>query len=132
MVVILLPPLVLLFAKIYFAHYLYNFAVDYTTLQLLIILVISPVVEESVFRGLLHDLLFKYSAHVGINFILINVVFVLLHVHKHLGAIYLLFIFVCGMILSMVKYISNRLIYTIFLHIYYNLIFIIFTVGGGR
>jgi membrane protease YdiL (CAAX protease family) len=128
--VVLLPALILLMAKFYAKSYLLQFSLHHITVtQLLLLILISPIVEEIVFRGLAQDFLLKIIKNKYISFTLVNLTFTLFHLHKHLGFIYLLFVFSCGIILSIVKYQFKYLTYPISLHLYYNLLFVVFTLG---
>ncbi|MBY0378868.1 MAG: CPBP family intramembrane metalloprotease [Burkholderiales bacterium] len=123
--IVLLPIAVLFLGDCFFGDYSKQFQSYYTNTQILLLVIISPIFEEIVFRGLIQDFLVKKIKCKYLAFTSVNLLFVLLHIHKNMGIIYLMFVFICGMIFSVVKYKSSRVLYPIVLHSYYNLLFIL-------
>ena len=127
--IILLPIIILFIGKYLLVGYFYQFQFDYTYTQLLLLILVSPLLEEIVFRGLVQDFLLKKIKYKYVAFVGVNVLFVLIHIDKNTGSIYLIFLFICGIIFSVVKEKSGRLLYAILLHTYYNSLFITFTMS---
>jgi membrane protease YdiL (CAAX protease family) len=118
--VILLPIVAL------YLHYILHLPfLNYSlTTNLLILLIVSPILEELTFRGLLQDLILNKTKNIILTVILVNIAFVLLHCNVNNSVVYLFPIFICGIIFSVSKIYHKRLIYPILLHVYYNLCFI--------
>jgi membrane protease YdiL (CAAX protease family) len=92
--------------------------------NILILLVVSPLLEEFTFRGLLQDLILNKTKNYIFTVFLVNIAFVLLHYNINNNIVYLLAVFTCGIIFSVVKIYYGRIVYPIMLHVYYNLCFI--------
>lgn len=124
---ITLPIIILCIGRIILPDWFDLFYQRYTIANLIFIIIISPVLEETVFRGLLQDLFLKYLTNKYLAIFLLNLLFCTSHIYKNSDIIYLLFILICGIIFSMVKYKHGWLYYPIGLHMYYNLLFVIFS-----
>lgn len=124
---VLLPLLILLLVRLSNLSYLHSYANVYSSFDIILLLIISPVVEEIVFRGLVQDSLLRYIKHEGLVFILVNILFVLIHIIKNNGIVYLLFLFICGNVFSIIKHLFGKLTYSILLHAYYNGLFVVFS-----
>ena len=121
---IFIPPLVLIILRMYFASYLSIFYVNLTVSSIIILIVVSPILEELVFRLFLQDVFLSKINNKLIALFLVNLLFVLVHYKKPINIVYLLALFICGMILSIIKQ-NYKLSYAIYLHSYYNILFII-------
>ncbi len=103
--------------------YLFYLKLDWQTILLMTI--VAPILEEIIFRGLLQEWL-QQLLHSNISaIILVNLLFMLLHYTTKNQIVYLLAIFFCGIIYSVVKIKQKSIIFPILLHAYYNLSFII-------
>ncbi len=113
---------------IYFYSKLYiNFSfITPKPISLTLVLLISPIIEEIIFRGILLDFLIKKINNNIIIYAILNIFFVSLHYHNNSNLLYLFLLFCCGIIFTIVKLKYNKIIYPIFLHIYYNTFFILF------
>lgn len=128
--VIFVPIIILTIAKLFFNNFFTtSFYIQYSYLNIILIILISPILEEIVFRGLLQDLFLKYIHNKVIAFIILNIIFTFMHYKFGLNTInliYFIFLFICGMIFSVTKNIFYKLSYVIYLHCYYNIIFLLF------
>ncbi len=88
------------------------------------VLIISPIFEEIIFRGILLDLLAKILNNNILIYFIINIIFTYFHYYNNNKLFYLFLIFLCGTIFTVIKIKYNKIIYPIFLHIYYNAFFI--------
>ena len=111
-------------AYCWFNRYIHLFLFPQTISALLIMLFLSPVLEEIVFRGLLQDVLLKHARRRWPSLLLLNILFVLLHYHINANVVYLLLVFSSGVIFSYTKLRYTKLVYPISLHIYYNFIYV--------
>jgi membrane protease YdiL (CAAX protease family) len=96
------------------------------TKNVIILLVVSPVLEELTFRGLLQDLVLSRTKSLILTVVLVNIAFVLLHLNVNNSIVYLCPIFICGIIFSVIKIYYERIVYPVLLHVYYNLCFILY------
>ena len=94
------------------------------TTSILILLIVSPVLEEFTFRGLLQDLILNKIKNYIFTVFLVNIAFMLLHYNVNNDIVYLFAVFICGIIFSVVKIYYGSILYPIILHVYYNLCFI--------
>ncbi len=122
---ILLPWLAWLFAHIFLNNFIQQFTIPNTISKLVLLLLVSPILEEIVFRGLIQDLCFKYIKHYLPSLLLVNILFVILHWHINANILYLVLVFISGSIFSVSKIIYANIYYPIFFHIYYNLVFVV-------
>jgi membrane protease YdiL (CAAX protease family) len=106
------------------SEYLHGFYLPSGIWQIALFLFISPILEEIVFRGLLQDLLIKKIANKFIAFSILNLGFMLAHVHVQHDVVYLLLIFICGVLYSLIKDYFLFLRYPIMVHICFNGIFL--------
>ena len=121
--VILLPIGVFcLLQKFYLPFLNYNL-----TPGLLILLIVSPILEELTFRGLLQDLVLSKTKNYIFTILIVNIAFMLLHFNVNKNIVYLLLVFTCGIIFSVSKIYYERISLHILLHMYYNLCFIVYT-----
>jgi len=91
--------------------------------NILFLLIISPILEELVFRGLLQESIYNKTKNYIFTVIMVNIAFMSLHYIVNNNIVYLLAVFICGIIFSVVKIYYKRIIYPIMLHVYYNLCF---------
>lgn len=94
--------------------------------NILILLIVSPILEELTFRGLLQNLILRYSNSYVFTIILVNFAFVALHYSVNRHILYMLAIFICGIIFSVIKVYYKKIVFPIIVHVYYNLCFIVF------
>ncbi len=94
------------------------------TTNIIILLAISPVLEELTFRGLLQDLVLNKTKNTVLTVIFVNIAFGFLHLNVNKSIVYLFSVFICGIIFSVSKIYYKRIVYPILLHVYYNLCFI--------
>lgn len=94
--------------------------------QILLLLIISPLLEEIVFRGLIQEYLATKINSKFYVIIIVNVLFSGLHYHINHNPWYLFCIAICGIIFSIIKLITNSLSLVIMIHSYYNLSFLAF------
>ena len=121
--VIILPIITWL---IYFRLGLYTFLNfnNQKPTSIFLVLIISPIFEEIIFRGVLLDFLAKILNNNIIISSIINIIFTAFHYYNNDKLLYLSLIFSCGTIFTVIKIKYNKIIYPIFLHIYYNAFFI--------
>lgn len=115
-------PVVAYFFILYF-HLPVFFVVNSSWFMLLML---SPVLEEIVFRGLIQDYLLSKTSNVTVSIIVVNLLFMVFHCHINPNYIYLLAIFGCGIMFSILKFKLLRLRYPILYHVYYNLCFYLY------
>lgn len=126
---IILPVIVLFLCRFFYPIYLNLYKIQYTLGGSFLLIFVSPILEEIVFRGLLQDFFIKIIRSKVLALGLLNIIFSLIHAHNNQNIVYLSILFFCGIIFSIVKYNYNKLSYVIFLHAYYNILFVIFTIG---
>ena len=116
-VFVILLPLSLLYHPYY---------VHFTAIELILMLLLSPIVEEYVFRGALYELLQKFSCNIVVTILLINILFTLLHVSNvNYNILYLLGVFICGVIFTLTRILYKSVFYSILVHAYYNLMYVV-------
>lgn len=125
LILLLAPILGCLVIRMFNYDYLERFHMDYSLHTIAFIIFIAPVLEEIVFRGLFQEILLKALKRKSITFVLVNILFTILHYHIRSEYAYLLLIFVAGLIYSIVRY-QYGLKKAIYLHIYYNMIYLVF------
>jgi len=121
--ILILPVIIFIAMKLLFSENLFSVDLNFRTIFILIF--ISPMLEEIVFRGLLQEWLPQILPNKIISIILLNILFAALHYNVNNQFIYLLAIFFCGIIYSAVKILYKKNIFPILLHSYYNACFII-------
>lgn len=104
-----------------------NFKPVSTLYECALLIFIMPILEESVFRGLLQDFLQQYLPKKWALIIAVNIFFVAVHFHLNNNPYYLGGVAVSGIIFSYVKLVTHKLSRAIFMHSYYNITYIIFT-----
>lgn len=120
---IILPPLILLFPVSYFKLTLPIVNRDITsTLKLLII---APVLEELVFRGLLQDFIKRVNTSKLTCYFIVNIIFVLLHYKNSHDLVYLSGVFISGVIFSVIKDYYKKISVAIICHAYFNLTYLV-------
>lgn len=92
--------------------------------NILILLLVSPVLEEFTFRGLLQDFLLNKTKNYSFTVFLVSIAFTLLHYNVNNNIVYLFAVFICGIIFSVIKIYYRKIAYPVMLHVYYNLCFI--------
>jgi|SRR6185437_4097640 len=97
---------------------------DHLTTNILILLIVSPVLEEFTFRGLLQDMILNKTKNYIFTVFLVSIAFTLLHYNVNNNIVYLFAVFICGIIFSVIKIYYRKIAYPIMLHVYYNLCFI--------
>lgn len=122
---IVLPVLAYFLGNALIPEYLAHFNLVSGVWAVVLLLIVSPILEEVVFRGFLQDYLLSKIDNKFIVVLLVNFVFVALHYHINHETIFLILIFGCGVIWSVIKLKYHKLIYPIFLHAYYNLSFLL-------
>lgn len=122
---LILPIIFWSIAFLFFQKLIPNFSIPHSLLSLLLIIFISPVLEEIVFRGLIQDLCVKYLKNIWLTVLIVNLFFMLVHIHINNAPIYLVIIFISGVIFSLNKLIYQKIFPPIMLHFFYNLTFII-------
>jgi len=120
---LLLPIIVGVIAVVFYPNYLSHFTLPHTLFPLILFLIISPVLEEVVFRGLFQDFLLSWLNNKFIAIGLLNIGFAVFHYNINHDPTYMFLVFCCGIILSVQKLKYGKLIYPIFFHAYYNLSF---------
>ena len=121
--IIILPTLAFSILKLLHLNHVFSIHLDWRTI--LILVFISPILEEVIFRGLLQEWLQSLLNQTIPTIILVNTLFTILHYNVNKNFIYLITIFFCGIIFSVVKILHKRVVFTIMLHSYYNVCFII-------
>ena len=124
-VFIFLPLLIWLPALFFFKSYVSQFMLPQGSRQLLIMLLISPILEEMVFRGLFQDLFLHYIGKPIFSILLLNIAFAIIHQRINPNLIYIFFVFASGMVFSYSKLCYKKLVFPIGLHIYYNFVYIV-------
>ena len=114
-----LPILIFCSLKFFHLNYLINIQLDKVSIISLVL--ISPIWEELVFRGLLQEWLQKLLKSTVFLIFIVNLLFMVIHYFNNHNLLYLLAIFCCGVIFSIIKLYLNRIFYPILLHSYYNL-----------
>jgi len=109
---------------------LINYNFDHTSL--LILLIVSPILEELVFRGLLQDFVLKKIKNIFFSIVIVNLLFMLTHYRINHSLSYLSVVFICGIIFSVVKVYYSRIVYPILVHSYYNLSLVVIVLGWGH
>lgn len=94
------------------------------TTNILLLLVVSPILEEFTFRGLLQDMIQTKTKNYILTLFILNTAFTLLHYNVNNSIVYLFTVFICGIIFSVSKMYYKMIVYPIMLHMYYNLCFI--------
>ena len=94
---------------------------DISIAQLLSILLISPIIEELYFRGILLESL-KHTQSILISFCMTSALFSIVHFNISSSPT----LFVLGLNLALLKLYSNRIIYPIIMHTIFNLIMLLF------
>ena len=122
---ILLPFGVWLPAYFFFKIYIPNFSPPHGISAYFILLLLSPLLEEIVFRGLLQDLVLSWCRQQWLGLLILNLAFAGLHFRINNSILYLFPVFMCGLIFSYAKIRFTRLIYPIVLHVYYNVFFVV-------
>lgn len=127
LILFLVLPLVICGAGFFlFKNFISQFRILFSIKSLFIIILVSPILEEIAFRGLIQDLCIKkFYNHKIMAIIFVNIMFSLLHFNNNQNIIYLVLVFLSGMIFSYSKLMFNKLSVPILLHAYYNIIFII-------
>lgn len=124
--IILLPLVTLPTLKIFHLNHWLGIRANFTQQFILIAVLIAPIIEESVFRGLLPELLNNLVKQPLIRYLISNLGFCLSHYHINHNPFYLAGVFISGIIFSYIRIISNKISPAILTHAYYNLLFIIF------
>ena len=122
---ILLPFCIWLPAYFFFKMYIPNFATPHGVSGYFILLLLSPLLEEIVFRGLLQDILLRWFRQQLLGVLILNLAFAGLHYRINASLLYLFPVFICGLIFSIVKIRFASLVYPILFHIYYNAFFVV-------
>ena len=91
----------------------------------LLLIIISPIIEEIAFRGLLQELLVSRIKPKIIALVMVNLAFVMLHYARNSNLFYLALVFACGLIFSLLKECFASLKVAVFMHSYYNCCFIL-------
>lgn len=91
-----------------------------------LLLFLSPILEEIVFRGLIQDYIFEKISNKTLVVIITNLLFIAFHYHINSNFLYLLTVFICGVIFSLFKIRFSKLYYPICCHLYYNLCFYLY------
>lgn len=115
----LILPLVLMPLKYMFSPY------DFSSQQIMILLFISPIIEEVLFRKFLQDYLKHKLQNLPYGVLLTNFIFMLAHLKNTSNIIILIGIFISGMIFSLVYDEKERIIYPIFIHFWFNLFYLL-------
>ena len=121
--ILILPAIVFITMKLLFTDNLFTVYLNFKTI--LILIFISPILEEIVFRGLIQEWLQQILPSRIIAITLLNILFAALHYNVNNNLIYLLAIFFCGIIYSVAKVLYKKNIFPILLHSYYNSCFVI-------
>jgi uncharacterized protein len=119
-----LPLLVFLTLHAFHLNYLINF--NLKQVSVISLLVISPIWEEVLFRGLLQDWLRARLQDIVVSILIVNLLFMFIHYTVNHEILYLLPIFICGVVFSIIKLHYSRIIYPILLHAYYNLLLFLY------
>lgn len=106
------------------SFYLHQFSFSYTIYNIILLLLIAPILEEIVFRGLLQDIILNYIPKRWCALWGLNLIFGLFHYHINPMPLYLCAVFISGLIFSYAKVLYLNLVYPLGLHIYYNLIYL--------
>ncbi|AUR52487.1 JDVT-CTERM system glutamic-type intramembrane protease [Aquella oligotrophica] len=122
---IILSPLILLFLISYVKLALPIVNSDLTSIIKL--LVIAPILEEVVFRGLLQDFIKKITVSKLTCYFIVNIIFALLHYKNSYDILYLSGVFISGLIFSTIKDYYKKISVAIICHAYFNLIYLIIT-----
>lgn len=121
----LLPLLFWLSVLLFFKAYIPFFSPFHGITPLLMLLLISPTLEEVVFRGLFQDLFLHYLHNPLICILLLNIAFAVIHYRVNHSPLYVFSVFASGVVFSCVKLKYKKLIFPIGLHIYYNFVYIV-------
>jgi len=114
-------PVVIWCILLYFnlaSHFL-NYTLS--TPQVLIILLASPLIEEIVFRDVFQSVILR-QVRLVINIVITNILFTILHFNNFslYSMLFLLGVFVSGVLLSIIRWRYNNILICILLHAYYN------------
>ena len=94
---------------------------DISITQLFSILLISPIIEELYFRGILLES-FKHTQPILISFCMTSALFAIIHFNIISSPT----LFVLGLTLAFLRLYSNRIIYPIIMHVIFNFIMLLF------
>lgn len=129
LLILLLPIIIAVVGSYYFSDFVKTFSMPENFWEIIILLIVSPLLEEICFRGLLQDIVAKSMLYYKVGPVLVvllpNILFTVWHYHINSSYLYLLLVFLSGCIFGTVKILHHRLIYPILLHSYYNLVFLL-------
>jgi membrane protease YdiL (CAAX protease family) len=94
-----------------------------TIRQLIIILILSPIIEEIIFREVIYYYFYRLSPKYSL--LITNTIFMLIHLKNTTNIIILFGIFVSGLIFNLVYIEKKSIFYPIAIHFWFNLYYVI-------
>lgn len=121
LIIAIVFPLILIPLKYFLYFNLYY--IEYK--QIIILLFVSPIIEELLFRKYLQEYLFYKLNNLSYVIVITNFLFMILHIRNTLNILFLFGIFISGVIFSLVYYEKKLVIYPILIHFWFNLFYLL-------
>ena len=122
---LILPLLFWFLGFLFFPHFIHQFTIPSTYSKIILLLIVSPILEEIVFRGLIQDYVVNKVKNKCLAVIIVSLFFATFHYRINSNLFYLTLIFASGVVFSLTKLIYGKILFPICLHTYYNLLYIL-------
>ena len=121
----ILPLLIWITGFLFFTNLIQQFTIPNTYSKIIMLLIVSPILEETVFRGLIQDYIVSKVKSKWITVVIVSLLFAAFHYRINPNFLYLTLVFASGVVFSWTKLLYVKLLFPISLHSYYNVLYIL-------